>query len=175
MASGRALGHVPYEISTRPDFFTQAGYGLQHYRGEPYQHGYGFLRSHRRFHQKGHGVLTNLLGRAGRFLWPLITGSVLPIAQTAAKALIHHGSEAGANILQDIAKGESPREAVVTHGTKALKGLAREAGSKLTQAGTGRRKRAKRKRSLSNLHVVGRSVLKSAAKKRRRTSKLGLY
>lgn len=164
--------HVDYDVNTSSQFFGQTGDGLveppRFYEGIRFQRGFG---------QQGRGVL-GVLSKAWRYLVPLAKKYIGPIAKEAAKALGEEGLEAGQKILADIAKGQDVKDAVVTQGTQALKTLVKRAGGRLQQAGSGRgsKKKAKasRKRSLSNLHLVGRSVLESAVKKKRNEN-LGFY
>lgn len=155
--------HTIYDIhKPHVHFFDgQIGSGEEYFSGLKFQRGYG-----RRMY--GHGVF-GLVGKALRYIMPHIA----PLAKTAASALLNTGADAGAKILQDIARGEDAKASFATHGGEALKKIARNTGKKISQMGSGRRLR---KRSVSNLRVVGRSVLKSAAKKRRRVqNKIGLY
>lgn len=127
--------------------------------------------------QKGNGALARLLSRAWRFIVPLAkeAGEKLgPIAKEAFKAVKDEGITAGSKILDDIAHGKPVEAAIKTTGTSALKNLSKRAGNRLVQAGSGKGRskpttttRPKRKRSLKNLHYVGKSVLASVAKKRK--------
>ena len=161
------MPHVFYDVlnAAVPPFDMQIGDG-DYFVGHRWQRGYGFRR------QYGRGVGT-LLMKAYRYLMPLARQHLGPLAKQAASALAQQGAESGSKILSDIAKGEDPREAMITHGTEGLKNLATKAGQRLMQAGQGRKRR--KQRSVSNLRLVGRSVAQSAAKRRRRAPALGTF
>ena len=154
--------HVPYDVNAPTSFFSQSQTGgntYNYYRGYRTQRGYG---------QRGRGIF-GMGWKAIKHLLPIIGNFISPYAKEAVKALTQQGVESGAKILTDISQGRKPKEAIEEEGTTAAKNLARRAGERLVQAGSGR----KRKRSLSNLHLIGRSVLEKRAKRKR--NNLGLY
>jgi len=170
--------HVVYDINTKGGIFggqSGSGYDGPYFKGVRFQRGYGPR-------QYGYGV-GSLLSKAWRYLKPYAKKYVVPLVKEAAGAVSEEGREAVQNFLKDVMGGEDPKEALVTRSTEAAKKLSKRAGAKLTQMGSGKRKRKvsepgpapKRLRaSVKNLHLVGRSVLESAAKKRNRASGLGL-
>ena len=167
------MAHIRYDVNRVPAYVIQTGGNYA---------GFRFQRSY--IPQRGRGI-GGVLARAWRYLLPLAKTHLKPLAKTALKAIGEEGLEAGQKFLKDIAEGKDAKESVITEGTEALKNLMKRAGSKLTQAGSG----AKRKRlngnsnrtrrrsrpSVANLHVVGRSVLEKTARKRRRPQNAGLY
>lgn len=168
--------HKPYDINTGGCFDIQHGDGFHH--GFRFQRGYG---------QRGRGVLGNL-GRAFKRFIPWARERIAPIAKEALKALADEGLDAGQQILSNIQQGQDPKEAVVSAGTQALKKLVRKAGTRMQQAGSGRKRKKpakakpnKRRRSvkdsasLSHLHAIGRSVLEKTSQKNRRAKTLGIY
>lgn len=166
------MPHVFYDINTRAGIFDQTGEGSYdgpYFRGTLFQRGYGRQR------QVGYGVVS-LMKKAWRYLKPYAQKYAAPLAKQALGAVTKTGGEAVANFIQDVVQGEDPKTALVTRSTEAAKALSRQAGEKLTQMGSGTRKRkgAIKKPSLANLHLVGRSVLESAAKRRNLGSGLGL-
>lgn len=133
--------------------------------------------------QHGRGVLGVVKKIAG-YLGPWAESYLKPIAIKALKALADEGMDTGQKLLGDIAEGRNVKEAVTSRGSTAAKNLIRKAGAALQeQAGSGtKRRRAgvykkKRKQNtrLSNLHLVGRSVLEAAARRGSNTDNLGLY
>lgn len=165
--------HVVYDVNAAGHFFNvQSGGGdSPFFEGVRFQRGYG--------RQHGNGVL-GVFRRALRYLkpiaqriLPLAKEYITPMANEAMKAIADEGLDAGQKILAGIAQGGDSKDAVVTEGTKALKNLVKRAGVSLQQKGKGKKRKAPR--SVSNLHLVGRSVLASAAKKKRLKNTLGLY
>lgn len=163
--------HELYDVNKRGLYLAQVGSGF--YEGVRFQRGFGY--SYRRQHGRG---IVSLGTKAWGHLYPLIKKHVvpfvkehvLPLAKQALGAVARQGAESGAEALSDIAQGRDIGEAIRTHGTAGLKTLARQAGNRLTQAGSGgRRKRRGVSRSVSNLHMVGRAVLESAAKRSKRS------
>lgn len=159
---------------------SQSGEGVfEFHEGPRFQRGFGYRR------QVGRGLIGNVFSRAWRFLVPMVKKAaeyVKPMASDALSALAVQGAMSGSKALGEIAKGKKVKEAVKTEGTEALRQLVRKAGQRLQQEGSGSalppgigdhqqqgkgRHRGRKKRSLSNLHFVGRSVLESSAKKKR--------
>lgn len=174
--------HTVYDVNSTGYFFGQTAtvpqVGGGFFEGTPYLRGYGFFEGQRYLrgfggYQQGRGV-GSMLMRAWRYLLPRAKEYLGPLAKEATKALTEEGLSAGSRILEDIGKGQSLGEAVQTQGTAAAKRLAKRAGKRLEQAGSGRKRRASN-RSVKNLHVVGRSVLQQAAIKKRRQNTLGTY
>ena len=178
--------HVIYDVTAPVHFFAlpQTGSGAVQVGEGPYFEGLRFQRGYGR-PMSGRGVL-GVLSKFWRVLKPFAKKHIAPIATEAMHALTEEGIGAGKKILQNIESGANPKEAIVTEGTTALRNLVKRAGTRMTQAGSGRRRKpagSKRKqatkrrgaRSIANLHLVGRSVLDSAIKKNRRKQTLGLY
>lgn len=159
--------HEVYDVQALGNFFDQTG-GGPYYEGFRYQRGSGM--------QRGRGLGT-LLSRAWRYLLPKAKEYIAPLATEAMRAIGQEGLQAGSRMLEDISKGADVKETIVNQSTKAVKKLAKRAGSRLEQAGSGRKKRkiAVSKRSVKNLHLVGRSVLERAAINQRRKNTLGSY
>ena len=163
------MGHTLYDVHQRGAYLAQVGSGF--YEGVRFQRGFGY--SYR--YQLGNGI-GSLAVKSWGHLYPLIQKHVVPfvkehvvpLAKKALAALGKQGAESGAAALADIATGKDVGEAVRTHGTEGLKSLARQAGSRLTMAGSGR---GRKRRSVSNMHMVGRAVLENAARRNRRTPK----
>lgn len=164
------MPHVRYDINKLISL-ADLQYGAGNFEG------FRFQRGTRHF-MRGGGIL-GVLGKAWRYLVPLAKHHLKPLAKSALKALAEEGLEAGSKALADIARGKEVRDTIVTEGTQALKNVAKRAGTKLQQAGSGKKSKRKliapKKRSLNTLHLVGRSVLEKTAKKKRRPQTLGLY
>lgn len=137
--------------------------------------------------QSGRGVL-GVVRKIADYLGPLAASYLKPIAVKALKALASEGMDTGQKLLGDLAEGKHIKEAVTSRGSQAAKNLIRKAGVALQeQGGSGVKRRRtsvsggyiKKKRrnntSLSNLHLVGRSVLEAAARRGRESDNLGLY
>ena len=158
------MPHEIYDVNKRISHWGNRGQ-----TGGAFYKGYRF--------QVGRGVL-GVLGRYMKYIIPWVRQNIAPMAQDAYHAIKQEGLEAGSKVLSEIAKGQDPKEAIVTEGTEALKNLVRKAGTKMK--GGGRRKSTKSRgvsknaRSLSHLHAVGRSLLNSSAK-RGRSKELSLY
>jgi hypothetical protein len=150
-------------------FFEQTGSGHDNFfEGVRYQRGFGY----RRRGQYGRGVL-GVLTKAWRFLKPYASKYLAPLAKEALKAISDEGLERGQKVLADISSGHNVQEALAQQGAVAMKNLAKKAGQKLTQAGSGKRK--KNPRTLTNLELIGQSVSERAAKKGRVNESLGLF
>lgn len=158
--------HVIYDVAATGRFPPAQFGGIPYFEGIRYQRGFGVYRT-----QVGHGVLTRFLTRAWRYLVPLAKTHILPVASAAAKAIATEGAKAGANVLDEVAEGRNVSEALKTEAPLVARRLAKRASTHLKQKG-GKRKP---KRSLNNLHFVGRSVLESTAKKRRQAQTKGIY
>ena len=170
------MPHEVYDINCpTPIYRDQSGEGGSgFFEGMRFQRGYGFPT--RGLGQRGGGVL-GVLQKAWKYLGPLARKYVAPLAKDALKALSDEGLDAGQKILSDISHGIPIKEAMVETGTKAAKNLAKKAGARISQMGTGAKRGVthRKRRSLSNVHLVGKSVLESAAKRRRRGDTFGLY
>lgn len=90
--------------------------GSRYFQGARFQRGFG------------------LLGTMGRFLMPIVRN----LATTAGTEAV----QAGKNVLEDVAKGRSVREALTEHGAKGLQNVA----GKLQQCGKGGKRRPSTKR-----------------------------
>jgi hypothetical protein len=156
------MPHVIYDVNEPTNFFEQSGSGF--FEGTRYQRGFGY----RRRGQVGRGVM-GILTKAWKYLKPYIT----PIAKEALKALSDEGLERGQKVLSDISHGHSIQDTLAEQGAVALKNLAKKAGTKLTQAGSGRKKKVPR--TLTNLQLIGQSVSERAAKKGRVNENFGLF
>lgn len=162
--------HEYYDVNATGHFFViQEGssYDDFPYRAMRYQRGFGH-------YQTGRGILGSL-GRMWKYLIPVARKYIAPIAKQALNAIGEEGVEAGAKILTNISKGADPKDALMSEGTQAFKKLATRAGKRITevgQEGSGKRRR-KKTRSLSNLHLVGRSVLENSVRKK--GANLGLF
>jgi len=134
------------------DFFQDGGTSAERYfEGLPFQRGYGARPL------RGNGV-----GSVFKHLLRML----MPIAKRAAPILKKEGLEAGARILHDVAEGASAKEAIVEGTKQAVRNLAK-------QAGGGRRKR--KRGSRKGKRLVGRSVSKKTARKKRKVDSLGFY
>ena len=165
----RKMPRVRYDVTKPLGLLGQYGGGLDdaYFRGYRFQRGTAHL-------QRGRGVL-GVIGKVGKYVFPWLKKTIAPLAKEALKALGEEGLEAGQKALAGMAKGQAPKEAIVTEGTQALKNLTRRAGHRMVQAGSGRKGVKRKKPTISALHVLGRSVLESKAKKRRRADTGGLY
>lgn len=178
------MPRVVVDIRKTGRLFPQFGCGgpPERFEGMKFQRGYGYRR-----YQFGKGALSNVLHKAWKYVVPFAQKHIVPFAKEQVwpvlkdigKALGGETLAGAAHALTDIVAGQDAKEAVKTASTQALKNMAKRAGTRLTQAGSGRgRKRggahggaitksSKKKRvstsSLANLHAVGRSVLKQAA------------
>jgi hypothetical protein len=144
--------------------------GSPFFEGVRFQRGFGYRR------QNGRGLIGNVFTRAWRYLIPLFkkaAPALKELAKEGVQTLAKEGAAAGSKILDDVSKGRSVDDAVKTQATEALRTLAHKAGRRLQQ--TGGAKKRKKRRSLSHLHVVGRSVLESAATKRNRGKNFSPY
>lgn len=165
--------HEIYDVTLPIGYFSvQSGSG-PFFEGMRFQRGYG--RS-----LYGRGVL-GVLSKFWKYMKPLATKYVSPLAKQALKALTDEGLDAGSKILTNITKGVDPKEAVITEGTQALKNLSKRAGATLTQAGSGKkRKTAKRKGKQPltwadfEMNAIGRPIKKNIVRKIRQQN-LGLY
>lgn len=140
------------------------------YRGVRFHRGYGYQRG---------GSVVGVLSKVWRYLKPMARKYIAPVAKEALNALKEEGIEAGKNVLTGLAEGKDAKDALVVEGTQALKKLAKRAGKRIEQAGSGKvhkkRPRKPAKRSVSNLHLVGRSVLESSIAKKNSKKNLGFY
>lgn len=150
------------------DNLVQMGQGPT-YSGFRFQQGYGGYRRR----QRGRGV-GGVLKKVWKYLAPMAKKYLGPLAKQALTALAEEGLDAGQKVLSDVKQGTDLKEAVVTQGTEAFDKILKRAGSSL-QAQRGSGKRSPRKRSVTTLNLVGRSVLDSAAKKSRLGQTHGLY
>lgn len=166
--------HVVYDVNAHGMFFAgQSGEGMSDlvkpYEGFRFQRGYGYR-------QYGRGFLGNILKKAWRYFVPLASKYALPLAKEAGKAIAEEGLTAGSNILSELNRGANLQETLAAQGTQAMKSLAKRAGQRLEQAGSGDGANAtqegagprKRKTSVNTLHLVGRSVLEKAGAKKAR-------
>lgn len=163
------MPHVIYDVNRETSFFDppgQTGAGDDFFEGIRYQRGFGY----RRRGQSGNGVV-GVIHNAWKLAKPYIKKYLAPLAKEALKALADEGLERGQKVLSDISQGHNLKEALAEQGAIAVKNLAKKAGSKLVQAGSGR----KGTRTLSNLQLVGQSVSERAAKKGRINENLGLF
>ena len=145
------------------------------FEGVKFQRGYGYRR-----YQFGKGAMSNVLSKAWKYIVPFAKKHIWPVIKDIGKAAGGETLSGAVHALTDIFAGENPKEAVTNASSTALKNMAKRAGERLTQAGSGRKRRSvsrgppktpKKKRtpsSLANLHVVGRSVLKQAANRQHR-------
>ena len=174
--------HVVFDVNTGRfgDYFpstsgeaSQVGFG-EFYRGFRYQRGYG---------QRGRGI-----GGILRTVWRFM----VPILKDVGRTVGKEGMSTGARILENIAQGVEPKEAIVTETQRGVRTVAKQAAERLKeQSGSGvhnqfgnrnpgkvnksRRKR-NNERSRNSATIVGRSVLIPASKtKRTRVDSLGLY
>lgn len=156
--------HVIFDIMEPSGYFTgqQGGAEGDLYRNLLFQRGYG---------------VGTFLSRGWRWFKPYFREYGVPLIKGALSTLTETGGEAVSNVLKDVLADKDPKEAIVTHGTDALKKISRQAGNKLTQLGSGRGKKRKRKSSskssLDEFGLVGRSVRQSAAKKKNQRKGLG--
>lgn len=177
--------HIIVDVTKSGGYYSQQigggqeGYGLPYpvpiHEGFRFQRGFGA-----RYRQMGHGVLSNVFSRVYRYLIPLLKRagtSVAPLAKEALGTLATQGAVSGAQALNEIAAGKSPKEAVKTHATRALRELAGKTGRRLQQfsnvsqeGGSGARRSGRKRKTITNLHLLGKTILESAAKKRRRNT-----
>lgn len=157
--------HELYDVNKSQGTTIQIGSG-PFFVGNRFQRGYG-----RSQYGRGFG---SILSSAVKWLIPYAQKHIAPLAKSALGAIAKEGIQAGSNILGNVASGQNFKESVKSETKKSIKNLARKAGDKLTQAGSGR-KRRRVNRSLKNLHIVGRSLLNKSAKKRRKGGNLGLF
>lgn len=101
-------------------------FGGTYFIGDPYQRGYG---------------IGSIFRSLYRFLLPL------------GKVVGREGLAFGGKVLDDIAKGQNPKEALVKHGSESLGNLLTKSQEKLKQSGSGKRKK--------RVRIVGRTVTKA--------------
>ena len=131
-----------------------AGENFNYFHGiPPYQRGYG--------RQRGGGV-----GDVLRFLWR----AILPTIKSAGAALGKEALATGSRVLDTIEKGEAPKTAIISQVKKGLDNVM-EKGGVGRQFGTG----AKKRKSIKRTTIIGKTVPKSAIKKRKRSDVFGLF
>jgi hypothetical protein len=160
------MGHVKIDVSAKGRLHRQIGSGPDSYHfyvGKRGQRGFGLRR------QRGRG-LGSLFRRAWQMFYPIAKKYGVPLVADAAKAVAVEGASTGSKILNDIAQGKNLEQAVHDEGVQAVKRLAKKAGTRLQQMGSG-----KPRRTVKNLHVVGRSVLASTAKRRNQGKSFSPY
>ncbi|KAL3123570.1 hypothetical protein niasHT_001297 [Heterodera trifolii] len=155
--------------------YQQNGGGVSVFEGAPtFQRGYGYFLGVPR--QKGAGV-GSVLRNLWRYLRPMVSAA-RPYAANIAAEIGKEGLETGARVLNEVSKGGSIRDALVSEGKEGAKKLLDKASSSL-QKGSGRRKRrGGRKKAeiiLKPSDVVGQTVPQKALLKKKRFDSLGYY
>ena len=169
-----------YDVSRPVGLLNQYGGSLD----DPFYRGFRFQRGTAHL-QRGRGVL-GVLGKMGRFLMPIVRKALpmakqhlAPVAREALKAIAEEGVEAAKKGLKGIVEGRDAKDVLVTEGTQALENLARRGINRLRQSGSGRRRKRitgkRKKTTMAGLHLIGKSVLESKAKRGRRKKAMGLF
>ncbi|KAL3080409.1 hypothetical protein niasHS_011568 [Heterodera schachtii] len=133
---------VPFEfgqVVLTLQFKKQNGGGgpISVFEGAPtFQRGYGYFLGVPR--QKGAGV-GSVLRNLWRYLRPMVSAA-RPYAANIAAEIGKEGLETGARVLNEVSKGGSIRDALVSEGKEGAKKLLDKASSSL-QKGRGRKKR----------------------------------
>ncbi|KAL3119578.1 hypothetical protein niasHT_010164 [Heterodera trifolii] len=162
---------VPFEfgqVVLTLQFKKQNGGGVSVFEGAPtFQRGYGYFLGVPR--QKGAGV-GSVLRNLWRYLRPMVSAA-RPYAANIAAEIGKEGLETGARVLNEVSKGGSIRDALVSEGKEGAKKLLDKASSSL-QKGRGRKKRrGGRKKAeiiLKPSDVVGQTVPQKALLKKKR-------
>lgn len=135
--------YVPYQCCQKSfeDYYTnQTGRGLNFYKGSTYQRGYGF------------GGLFRSLFRAA-----------VPLFKSGAKAVGKQLLNSGMSLLGDVSQGENLKTAAKRRMKEAGNILTDKASSKVkNMIGSGRKKKANKKRKRSTKRVTSRKIQKKA-------------
>ncbi|KAL3093733.1 hypothetical protein niasHS_006295 [Heterodera schachtii] len=131
------FGQVVLTLQFKKQVYQQNGGGVSVFEGAPtFQRGYGYFLGVPR--QKGAGV-GSVLRNLWRYLRPMVSAA-RPYAANIAAEIGKEGLETGARVLNEVSKGGSIRDALVSEGKEGAKKLLDKASSSL-QKGRGRRKR----------------------------------
>ncbi|KAL3086703.1 hypothetical protein niasHS_008036 [Heterodera schachtii] len=137
--TGREMVRVIFDGSNLrlEQIYQQNGGGVNVFEGAPtFQRGYGYFLGVPR--QKGAGV-GSVLRNLWRYLRPMVSAA-RPYAANIAAEIGKEGLETGARVLNEVSKGGSIRDALVSEGKEGAKKLLDKASSSL-QKGRGRKKR----------------------------------
>ncbi|KAL3099983.1 hypothetical protein niasHS_001909 [Heterodera schachtii] len=139
--TGREMVRVIFDGSNLrlEQIYQQNGGGgpISVFEGAPtFQRGYGYFLGVPR--QKGAGV-GSVLRNLWRYLRPMVSAA-RPYAANIAAEIGKEGLETGARVLNEVSKGGSIRDALVSEGKEGAKKLLDKASSSL-QKGRGRKKR----------------------------------